>query len=63
MRFRRCKPFTAKNVTVAYQRNILENFSASFRGMEDWMCFMLNLGYARKLLVVCDNKRDSLERF
>ena len=34
MRFRRCKPFTAKNVTevsyppIAYQRNILENFSA-----------------------------------
>ena len=36
VRFRRCKPFTTKDVTevscppVAYLRNILENFSASF---------------------------------
>ena len=69
MRFRRCKPFTAKDVTevscpaVAHQRNTLENLSASFGGMEDWMCFMWNLGYVREHRVVCDNKRDSLERF
>ena len=46
VRFRRSKLFTAKNVTevscppVAYQRNILENFSTSLRDMEDWICFM-----------------------
>ena len=68
-RFRRSKLFTAKDVTeascllVAYQSNILENFSASFGGMEDWMCVMYNLGYVGKHWVVCDDERDSLEQF
>ena len=29
-----------RNPPVAYQRNILENFSESFRDMEDWMSLM-----------------------
>ena len=43
MKYRRCKLFTAKNVTevscplAAYERNILENVSASLSGMEDLM--------------------------
>ena len=41
--FRRCNAFTAKHATdvscppVAYQRNVLENLSASLRGMENWL--------------------------